>query len=279
MYSFQDLERYAVEVRKDILRMIYSASHGHTGGSLSCVDILVTLYFSILNVDPNNPKDPGRDRFILSKGHSVEAYYAVLAKRGFFDMKILDTYGKFNSPLAGHPVNKVPGIELNSGSLGHGLSVGVGMALAAKRNNKPYKVFVLMGDGEHSEGSIMEAISAASHYKLDNLVAIIDRNRLQISGYTEDVMALGNLKEKYEAYGWSVLECDGNRISSLVETLSSFPVKSGKPSAVIAHTLKGKGVSFMENKANWHHKVPDNKEIEIAMEELDLQLRLKKDEK
>lgn len=275
MSQVQDLERHAVEARKSLLKMIYSASAGHTGGSLSCVDILVALYFAIMNIDPENPRKPDRDRFIMSKGHSVEALYAVLAKRGFIKEEILGTYGKYNSPLAGHPEIKIAGVELNSGSLGHGLPVGVGMALAAKRSGMTYKVFVLMGDGEHGEGSINEAITAASHYKLDNLIAIVDRNRLQISGNTEDVMALGNLAERYKTYGWNVLECDGNNISDIIKTLSSIKTDTGKPTSVIAHTVKGKGVSFIENKASWHHKVPNKEELKSAINELDYLLKLK----
>jgi transketolase len=269
MSQIQNLERYAVEARKSLLKIIYSASSGHTGGSLSCVDILVALYFEVMNIDPADPDKPDRDRFIMSKGHSVEALYAVLAKRGFIDEEILDTYGKYNSPLAGHPEVNIPGVELNSGSLGHGLSVGVGMALATKQNRMAYKVFVLIGDGEHGEGSIAEAMTAANHYKLDNLITIVDRNKLQISGYTEDVMALGNLAERYEAYGWNTLECDGNNISDIIETLSSVKTDSGKPTSVIAHTIKGKGVSFIENKASWHHRVPTLEELNAAISELD----------
>lgn len=275
MLSVRNLEKYAVEVRQDLLKMIFSASSGHTGGSLSCVDILVALFFSIMNIDPENPAKPDRDRFVMSKGHSVEALYAVLAKRGFFKREMLDTYGKFNSPLAGHPEVKIPGVELNSGSLGHGLSVGVGMALAARRTNMAYKVFVLMGDGEHGEGSIMEALAAAYHYKLDNLITIVDRNRLQISGDTEDVMALGNLADRYKAYGWNVLECEGNNIPSVIETLSSVKPGSGKPTCVIAHTVKGKGVSFIENKVKWHHHVPNEEELKSALFELDNALKAK----
>ena len=274
MSHIQNLERYAVEARKNLLKIIYLASGGHTGGSLSCVDILVALYFEVMNIDPENPDKPDRDRFIMSKGHSVEALYAVLAKRGFIGEEILDTYGKYDSLLAGHPEVKIPGVELNSGSLGHGLSVGVGMALAVKRSRMTNRVYVLMGDGEHGEGSIAEAMNAASHFKLDNLITIIDRNRLQISGYTEDVMALGNLAERYEAYGWNTLECDGNNISGIIETLSSVKTDSGKPTSVIAHTIKGKGVSFIENRASWHHRVPTKEELNAAISELDNLLKV-----
>lgn len=268
MYSIRDLEEEAIEIRKRTLEIIHSAGGGHTGGSMSLVDILTALYFSVLKVDPDNMNDFGRDRFILSKGHSVEGYYAVLARRGFIDNSVLDTYGKFNSVLTGHPTRKTNGIELNSGALGHGLSVGVGMALAAKRQNLGFRTFVLMGDGEHGEGSIMEAAAAAGFYKLDNLVAIIDRNGLQISGPTEKVMAIEDIGKKYEASGWAVKSVDGHNMKELVDVFSNCPLEKGKPTFIIANTIKGKGASFMENKAVWHHKVPSESELKQAMEEL-----------
>ena len=197
----KELERIAIEVRKNVLQNIVRAGGGHTGGSMSSVDILVALYFEVMKIDPRNPDMKGRDRFILSKGHAVESYHAVLAKRGFFSEKVLETYGDFNSILAGHPTRKVPGIEVNSGALGHGLSVGVGMALAAKRSGTACRAFVLMGDGEQGEGSIMEAAAAAGHYALDNLVAIIDRNRLQISGLTEEVLRIRNAQPDQSELG------------------------------------------------------------------------------
>jgi transketolase len=230
-----------------------------------------------MNIDPGNPDMEGRDRFIMSKGHSVESYHAVLSRRGFFSEEVLDSYGDFNSILAGHPTRKVPGIEVNSGALGHGLSVGVGMALAAKRSGLSYLTYVLMGDGEHGEGSIMEAAAAAGHYRLDNLVAIIDRNRLQISGKTEDVMSIENLEAKYQACGWCVRSCNGHDMNELTAVLKETPFEKGKPSFLIAHTIKGKGVSFMENKAAWHHKVPSAEELVQAMEELNLTLEKKSD--
>lgn len=269
----KELEQIAVEVRKKLLQNIVKAGGGHTGGSLSSVDILVALYFRILNIDPRHPDMKGRDRFILSKGHSVESYHCVLSKRGFFSEEVLDTYGSFNSILAGHPTRKVPGVEINSGALGHGLSVGVGLAIAGKRAGMDYRTFVLMGDGEHGEGSIMEAAAAAGHYQLDNLVGIIDRNKLQISGPTEDVLAIENLREKYRACGWSVRSCDGHDMADLVNTLDSCPFENGKPSLVIADTIKGKGVSFMENRASWHHKVPKEAELELAIHELNEKLK------
>jgi len=268
MNQVKELEKIATEIRLTVLRSIVSAGAGHTGGSLSSVDILVALYFHLMKIDPEHPEWEERDRFILSKGHSVESYHAVLSQRGFFSREVLDSYGRFNSILAGHPTRKVPGIEVSSGALGHGLSVGVGLALAAKRSNAAFTTYVLTGDGEHGEGSLMEAAAAAGHYKLDNLVSIIDRNGLQISGFTEDVMAIENLEAKYQACGWRVKNCHGNQMKDLVETLDATPFETAKPSLIIAHTTKGKGVSFMENKANWHHKVPSEEELKQAMKEL-----------
>lgn len=269
MIHLKELRKEAIEVRRLTLEMIHQASGGHIGGSLSSVDILVALYFKVLHIDPRYPEDPARDRFILSKGHAVESYYAVLARRGYFPDRVLYTYGSFNSALSGHPTRKVPGVELNSGALGHGLSVGTGMALAAKRKKLGFRTFVLMGDGEQGEGSIMEAAASAGYYKLDNLVAIIDRNQLQISGRTEEVMAIEDLGKKYEACGWAVIEIDGHHMKTLVDVLTHTPLKKGNPTLIIAHTIKGKGVSFMENKAAWHHKVPSVEQMKEAMEELD----------
>ncbi len=272
MDKIKSLSRKTIAIRKRLLQMIYEAHGGHTGGSLSSVDILVALYFEVLNVDPNDPENKDRDRFILSKGHSVESYYCVLAEAGFFPEELLNTYGKIKSPLAGHPVNKVPGIELNSGSLGHGLSVGVGMALAARMDKRDSWVYVLMGDGEQAEGSVMEAAMSAGNYGLDRLVAIIDRNRLQISGDTEKIMKLDSLADRYHNLGWQVKEIDGNNMEELLKTFHSMPLKKDHPSLIIANTTKGKGVTFIENRAKWHHRVPTREEINQAMEELDKQL-------
>lgn len=272
MNTVNSLQRKAISIRKRTLQMIFEAKHGHTGGSLSCVDILVALYFDVLRYNPSDPKDPDRDRFIMSKGHSVESYYCVLAEAGFFPGEILNTYGKFKSPLAGHPVASVPGVELNSGSLGHGLSVGVGMALAGKMDKKNYKVWVLMGDGEQGEGTVLEAAMAARHYKLDNLIAIIDRNRLQISGNTENIMKLDSLGERYNALGWHAEEAEGNDIEELIKVFRKQPVETEKPHLVIANTTKGKGISFIENQAGWHHKVPTKEEMAEAISQLDEQL-------
>lgn len=262
------LEDKAKEIRKVIVEMIYKAKSGHIGGSLSSVDILVTLYYRILRVDPKRPDWPDRDRFILSKGHSVEGYYAILADLGFIDKKELETYCKFNSRLTGHPTVKVPGVEANTGSLGHGLSIGVGMALAGKMDKRNYKVYVLMGDGEQAEGSVWEAGMSASHYKLDNLIDIVDRNRLQIGGPTESVMSLEGLSDKWRAFGWEVVEVDGHNIMGLIDVLENTPITLNKPTLIIAHTIKGKGISFIENRAEWHHKVPTDEEYIRMMEEL-----------
>ena len=268
----KSLKKLSASVRISLLNMIYHSGSGHTGGSLSSVDILVSLYFRIMNIDPSSPDAPGRDRFYMSKGHSVEALYAVLSAKGFFDQNLLDTYGKKHSLLAGHPTRKVPGVELNSGALGHGLSVAAGTALAAKRTGESFRSFVLMGDGEQAEGSLMEAAAFAGHYKLDNLLAIIDRNRLQISGPTEMVMAVDDLVMKYQACGWAVKECPGNDPDELVDLMQKLPFEEDKPSLLIAHTTKGKGVSFMENQAGWHHRVPTHDEWLRAIKELETQL-------
>jgi transketolase len=268
MVDIKALQIKAIEVRKRTLEIIYNASSGHTGGSLSSIDILVALYFHVLNIDPLHPDDMNRDRFIMSKGHSAEGYYCVLSSRGFFPDSLLDTYGKFNSLLSGHPTRLVPGVELNSGALGHGLSVGVGLALAAKRQKKNYQTYVLMGDGEHAEGSVMEAAATAGHYKLNNLIALIDRNYLQISGPTEEVLTMNNIAMKYEANGWHIIECDGHNMAEIIRVLTTIPSDLNKPAFILAHTVKGKGVSFIENNVVWHHKVPSKEQLRKAIMEL-----------
>ncbi len=267
--TVKQLELKAKQLRKDVLEVVYESKAGHIGGSLSSLDILTTLYYGVLNVNPNEPKDPDRDRFILSKGHIAESLYCVLADKGYFSKDKLKTYSKFQSTLIGHPNVKNPGVELNTGSLGHGLSASVGIALAGKRDNKKYRVFTLMGDGEQAEGSIWEAAMAAANYKLDNLVAIVDRNGLQISGTTEEVMALNDLSGKWEKFGWNVIEVDGNNVEDLLKIFSNAPQIKDKPTMVIAKTIKGKGISFMENNVKWHHGVPTEKEYLQAMKELE----------
>lgn len=267
-----DLRLKSEELRKRTIQIIYKAKAGHTGGSLSSIDVLTTLYFKVMNYKPDCPEWSDRDRFIMSKGHSVEGLYCVLSKAGFFADEVLDTYGDFKSVLAGHPTRKVNGVEVNSGALGHGLPVGTGMAIAAKMDGKSYKTYVLMGDGEQGEGSIYEAAMAAGHYKLDNLVAIIDRNGLQISGKTEDVMGLEPMRERWESFGWEVFEVDGNDIESLLNVFASIK-NNGKPHLVISRTIKGKGVSYMENVAKWHHGVPSQEQFAIAMTEFDERIK------
>lgn len=273
MLSIADLKKKAIERRIDLLTLIYEAKGGHTGGALSSTDILVALHYGVMKIDPANPKWVDRDRFVLSKGHSVEGYYAILADLGFFPKEELKTFSRYLSRLIGHPNVKVPGIEMNTGALGHGLSAAVGMALAGKMDKRSYRVFVLMGDGEQAEGSIWEAAMAGANYNLDNLIGIIDRNRLQISGDTENVMKLEPLKDKWNSFGWEVMEVDGHDMQQLVDTFRAIPVVKGKPHLVLANTIKGKGVSFMENVAKWHHGVPNAEQYEQAIKELEQQLK------
>jgi transketolase len=266
----QALKLKSIEYRKTVLTIIHRANAGHTGGSLSCVDILNVLYNRVMNVSPDNFNDPDHDRYIQSKGHSVEALYTVLADKGFFPREELDTLGQYRSHFIGHPTRKVPGVEQNTGALGHGLSVAVGMALAAKLDGRSYRVFTLLGDGELTEGSSWEAAMTAAHYKLDNLVAIVDRNGLQITGPTENVVALEPLEEKFSTFGFAVRMCNGNDVDDLVATLEQVPFEPGKPNLILAHTIKGKGVSFMENQVGWHHKVPTDEQLAQALAELEL---------
>jgi transketolase len=265
----QELRLKSVAYRKTILKIIHRAKAGHTGGSLSCVDILNVLYNHVMNISSDNFTDPNRDRSVQSKGHSVEALYTVLADRGFFPVEELDTLCQYGSHFIGHPTRKVPGIEQNTGALGHGLSFAVGLALAAKKDGRSYRVFTLLGDGELTEGSNWEASMSAAFYKLDNLTVIVDRNGLQITGPTEDVMALESLYSKFTAFGYAVRTCDGNNIADLTRTFESVPFESGKPSLIIAQTVKGKGISFIENAINWHHHVPSDDELISALVELD----------
>ena len=254
------LQTIANQRRADAITMIHRAGTGHTGGSMSSLDILTVLYYDVLNVRPREPRWPDRDRFLLSKGHSVEGYLAVLADRGFIEKSELRTFSQEGSRLIGHPNNAVPGVEVCTGALGHGLPVGVGSALAAKRLTQPYRVFVLMGDGEQAEGSVWEAAMAAANFKLDNLYAVIDRNGLQISGGTESVMALENFRAKWEAFGWDVAEADGNDPAALQAYFHGVHPE-GKPHCLIAHTVKGKGLPFAENRKEWHHKVPTAEQL------------------
>lgn len=265
----ENLKAVSFELRKDVVNMIYKAKTGHMGGDFSVMDILVTLYYKHMNITPATANDPKRDRFILSKGHSVEALYSVLAGRGFFPKTDLETYSQFQSKYIGHPNNKVNGIEMNSGSLGHGLSVSVGMALAGKMDQSSYRVYTVMGDGELAEGSVWEGAMAAGHYKLDNLTAVVDRNRLQISGTTEEVMAQDDQDQRWSSFGWNVIHAKGNDMDSLDQAFQTAKETKGRPTVIIADTTKGYGVSFMENKAGWHHRIPNQEEYEQALAELE----------
>lgn len=263
-----DLEGKSIQYRKRILSIIKTANAGHTAGSLSCIDILNVLYNHTLNVAPDAFDSPDRDRFIQSKGHSVEALYSVLADRGFFPQEALDSFEKYGSHFVGHPTKKVHGIEQNTGALGHGLPIAVGTALAGKMDERSYRVFTLLGDGELAEGSNWEAMIAAAHYKLDNLIVIIDRNGLQITGKTEDVMTLEPLEDKFRAFGMAVRSVFGNDIEELINVFDKLPFEKYKPNVVIAKTTKGKGVSFIEDQKSWHHRVPTDDEYRLAKEEL-----------
>lgn len=270
MSEIRDLQKLSCDLRKDVVDMIVEGKGGHIGGDMSVMDVLVTLYFKEMNISPENMDDDNRDRFVMSKGHSVEAYYAVLAEKGFFPKeKVISQFSKFGTPYIGHPNNKLPGIEMNTGSLGHGLPVCVGMALAGKMDKSDYRVYTVMGDGELAEGSVWEGAMAGGHYKLDNLCAIVDRNRLQISGNTEDVMSHDSQEERWAAFGWNVISVNGNDISELAEAFEQARVCKEKPSVIIANTIKGWGSSIMENKAAWHHKVPTTEEAQRIKADLD----------
>lgn len=258
--------------RKRLVEIVYKAKAGHIGGGLSSMNMLTALYFREMNINPASPKMPSRDRFVMSKGHCVEALYSVLQNRGFITKELTDTLGEFDSVLAGHPTIEVPGIEVNSGALGHGLPIGVGMAIAAKMDKQSWRTFVLMGDGEQGEGSIYEAAMAGSHYKLDNLVAIIDRNRLQISDTTENVMALEPIADRWTAFGWDVKDINGDSMEAIVEALDTIDYNNGKPHLIISRTTKGFGVNLMENILKWHHGVPTQEEYDKAIAEIDARI-------
>lgn len=260
------LKKRSYDLRKDVVEVCYRSKAGHIGGSLSAIDILNTLYFKEMNIETD--KD-GKDRFILSKGHIAEALYVVLANRGYFGKKELDTFSQYHSIYIGHPNNKITGIEMNTGALGHGLSIGVGCAIAAKKKGTSQRVYVLMGDGELAEGSVWEASMSASHYQLDNLCAIVDRNGLQISGTTEEVMALENLVSKWESFGFHTIEVDGHHYESIIKAFKEAKETKGKPTMIIANTTKGKGVSFMENCSSWHHGVMNKEQYRQAIQELE----------
>ena len=267
--DLHELELKSWDLRKDCVDIIMAGKGGHIGGDMSLMNILLVLYRNHLNITPETVNDPRRDRFVLSKGHSMEAYYAVLCDCGFLDLEdVKARFQKYASPYIGHPNNKLPGIEMNSGSLGHGLPVCIGMALAARMNGEDYRVYTVMGDGELAEGSVWEGAMAAGHYKLDNLCAVVDRNRLQISGCTEDVMAHDSQEERWTSFGWHVISVNGNSIPELQAAFEEAKATKGKPTVIIANTVKGCGSPLMENKAAWHHKVPTAEEYAVIKDDL-----------
>lgn len=267
--TLTELEKKACDIRADVVTLIHKAGCGHIGGDMSEIEALVALYYKHLNCSPENAADPDRDRFVLSKGHSVETLYCILADRGYFDKaELMETYSAYGSRFIGHPNNKIPGIEMNSGSLGHGLSVAVGMAKAGKMDGRDYHVYAVLGDGELAEGSVWEGVMAGGHFKLDNLTALVDRNRLQISGSTEDVMAQDSQEARWAAFGWNVVSIPGNDMAAVDSALTLAKETKGKPTVIILNTSKGKGVSFMEDLAVWHHKVMDDAQYETALAEI-----------
>lgn len=267
--NIEQLKAIATDVRKDIIEMLTESNSGHPGGSLSATDILTVLYFNEMNVDPANPKKPDRDRFVLSKGHAAPAIYAVLAEKGFFPKEELKTLRKINSRLQGHPnMNYLPGIDMSTGSLGQGISAAVGMALAGKIDKKDYRVFALLGDGELEEGQVWEAAMCAAHYKLDNLIAFVDYNGLQIDGNISDVLSPEPISNKFEAFNWNVICIDGHNYEEIINAIESAKSVKGKPSVIVAKTVKGKGVCFMENEYGWHGVAPNKEQCEAALKEL-----------
>lgn len=267
--DIKELKKKAIEIRKDILKMLTLAGSGHTGGSLSIVEILIVLYYYVLKIDPKNPKWKDRDLFLLSKGHGCPALYAILAEKGYFSKEDLWKLRKMGSRLQGHPQIGLPGIEISSGSLGQGLSIANGMALAARLNKLPNRIYCLMGDGETNEGQVWEAAMTASHYKLDNVCAIVDYNKLQIDGFCCDVKNMGVYIDKWKNFGWYAIETDGHDIEKLMYAFDKAKTVKMMPVIIIAHTIKGKGVSFVENKVEWHGIAPKKEEYERAVKELD----------
>lgn len=266
--DIKSLEEKALVVRQDIIREVFHAGSGHPGGSLSCADIITALYFAVMHIDPENPKMENRDRFVLSKGHAAPALYAVLAERGYFDPKELVTLRKKGSMLQGHPSLNVPGVEVATGSLGQGISNAVGFALADQLDGKDARVYTVLGDGEIQEGMVWEAAMAAGHYHLDHLCAVVDHNGLQIDGKNDDVMTVNPIDEKFRAFGWNVICIDGHDMQQILDAFDAAKKFTGKPTAIIAETHKGKGVSFMEDQAGWHGKAPNEEQAIAAMKEL-----------
>ena len=269
-FNIEKLNEISRVVRKNIVKMVTEASSGHPGGSLSSVEILVSLYFNKMNIDPSNPKDPNRDRFVLSKGHASPVLYSTLAAKGFFEEEELLTFRKINSRLQGHPnMNEIPGVEMSTGSLGQGISAAVGMALAGKIDNKDYKVFVLLGDGEIEEGEVWEASMAAAHYKLNNLIAFLDYNGFQIDGDITKVMNPEPIPDKFRAFNWNVIEIDGHDFNQIFNAIDSAYESKERPTMIVCKTIKGKGVSFMENEASWHGTAPTKEQCAAALSELE----------
>ena len=264
-----ELKLHAVKCRQNVLRMIRAGGHGHIGGAFSAMDIVTALYFYKMKVDPQNPKMPDRDRFLLSAGHKCLCQYANLAEKGFFPKEILDTYASLKCPIPGHPdMHKLPGVEANTGALGHGLSIAVGMALSLRLSYPQTKTYVILGDGELAEGSNWEALAVASKYKADNLVAFLDYNGLQIGGRVEDVMDINPIAERFQAFGWATMEIDGNDMEQIVAALDQAPLCKGKPTMIIAHTVKAKGLKFGENRADYHFWTPSGNQLEQAEQDL-----------
>lgn len=264
-----ELQKYANRIRQGVIKAVYSAKSGHPGGSLSIAEILAVLYFNQMNIDEKNPKAKGRDRLVLSKGHTAPALYSALALRGFFDMDELSNFRNINSNLQGHPdMKNIPGVDASTGSLGQGLSIANGMALGSKQDSEGVRVYCICGDGEIQEGQIWEAAMTASHYKLDNLCLIIDNNNLQIDGKVNEVMSVYPIDEKFKSFGFETINVDGHNIQELISAFEQAKKVKGKPTAIIANTIKGKGVSFMENEADWHGKAPNEEQYKQAMQEL-----------
>ena len=267
--SLDELKSISTEIRKDIVKMLTESASGHPGGSLSATDIMTVLFFKEMNLDPNNEKDPNRDRFVLSKGHAAPVLYSALARRGYFPVEELSTLRKFKSRLQGHPsIQYLPGIDMSTGSLGQGISAAVGMALAGKIDKKDYRVYTILGDGELEEGQVWEASMCAAHYKLNNLTAFIDFNGLQIDGDITKVMNPCPIDKKFEAFGWNVLVIDGHNYEEIIDAIEKAKECKDKPTAVVCKTIKGKGVSFMENQAEWHGIAPSREQCEAALKEL-----------
>jgi len=269
------MELHAAEIRRNLIKMIIGKGKGHSGGALSMVDILTALFFGVLKIDPEKPQHPKRDRFLLSKGHACTGLYATLAQRGYFPVSTLDTYYELNSFLGGHPVKGLPGVEVATGSLGHGPPIGLGMAVSARMDKKDHRVFVLVGDGEIQEGVVWESVMFAAHNKLENFIMIVDRNRIQSDDFTEDLLTMNPLEQKFEAFGWASKTVDGHDVVALTQALNSAPFEAGKPSVLIANTVKGKGVDFIENQVLFHNKgpAPGTEEAERAMDQLNAKCR------